>query len=246
MNIEDRAAPAAVTADGAGERRIRPNNPDAAGETSPKREETLPAKDASVPAVRASDALAKKIVVALEGQKISLNRTSAENLISYARDAYIFEAANNTANLEDAKIRLLILYDLYIKARSYIFINKPMFVVSVVLSVLVVGSPAAPAIFKFLSVTFDLSNLPKGQATGTDQTIFAGAAALAYALYSQYKDSQTKVENLMRQVLHAKKPDVIVDKIGAGLEAIDGGFNFPSLGGSLSGLFKKKETTQQQ
>jgi len=119
-----------------------------------------------------------------------------------------------------AEQRLLILYDLYIKARSYAFFNKLFFWVSMPLAILVLVWPSI-GVFVKKQGSDDWVRSP------ILQTTLTGVAALAFAFYSEYKDKQAFTENLMRYVSFSKEdPETLSNRIREEMAKIDKGFSF--------------------
>jgi hypothetical protein len=155
------------------------------------------------------------------------NQMSASLLIQYARVAATQASPRNKAQAEQ---RLVILYDLYIKARSFALLDKIFFWLSIVSALAVLLWPSIAVIFK------DKLGQKEWAKSAVVQTTVTGIAALAFAFYSEYKDKQTYTENLMRYALFSKDdPSVLSTKVIEELAKIDKGFSFSS-------LIKKDET----
>jgi len=149
------------------------------------------------------------------------NQMSASLLIQYARVSASQASPKNKAQAEQ---RLVILYDLYIKARSYAMLDKIFFWLSIVSALAVLLWPSIAVIFK------DKLGQKEWAKSAVVQTTVTGIAALAFAFYSQYKDKQTYTENLMRYALFSKEdPNVLSNKVIEELAKIDKGFSFSSL-----------------
>ena len=149
------------------------------------------------------------------------NQMSASLLIQYARLNASQASAKNKAQAEQ---RLVILYDLYIKARSYALLDKIFFWLSIVSALAVLLWPSIAVIFK------DKLGQKEWAKSAVVQTTVTGIAALAFAFYSQYKDKQTYTENLMRYTLFSKDdPAALSSKVMEELGKIDKGFSFSSL-----------------
>jgi hypothetical protein len=149
------------------------------------------------------------------------NQMSASLLIQYAR----LNASQATArNKVQAEQRLVILYDLYIKARSYSMLDKVFFWLSIVSALAVLLWPSIAVIFK------DKLGQKEWAKSAVVQTTVTGIAALAFAFYSEYKDKQTYTENLMRYALFSKDdPAALSNKVMEEIAKIDKGFSFSSL-----------------
>ncbi len=158
----------------------------------------------------------------LAEQKVYIpNQTSASYLVKQA------EFAMNHAEEADKKRatqKHMIIYDIYIKARSYAILNKIFFFLSVAFAIAVLVWPS-------ITVIFD-SRLDKWKwiKSATVQTTVTGIAALSFAFYSQYKDKQVYAESLMRHVLYSEEPiQTISVKVSEELSRIDRGFSFNSV-----------------
>ncbi|NOS76066.1 MAG: hypothetical protein HOP36_16330 [Methyloglobulus sp.] len=160
---------------------------------------------------------------AKEDEIFNPNQTSASMLIKFAQKRV--EKLNDsldTGKLEAEEQRLIILYDLYIKARSYAILNKVFFWISIISAIAVLLWPS-------LSVILQTNNY-EWLKSAVVQTTVTGIAALAFAFYSQYKDKQTYTENLMRFVLFSKEEaSVVSEKVIEEIAKIDKGFSFAHL-----------------
>ena len=161
-----------------------------------------------------------------EPNVFSPNQTSASLLIRYAEK---LKLNTDQANSADAEKRYLLMYDIYIKARSYALMNKIFFVLSLIFGLAVLLWPSLAIIFK--------SNLSKWEwiQSATVQTTVTALAALMFTFYSDYKDKQTYAETLMRYALFSKLPvSELSVKISEELARIDRGFSFNSILGEKS------------
>ena len=140
------------------------------------------------------------------------NKTSARMLVDFAGQAW--------EPTEDGwpNLRYVLLFDLFIKARSYAIINKTAFWLALAFGLAVVVWPALAVIFK---------DQVEVISSAVVQTAVTALAAFLFALYSHYKKRQLHVENLMRQVVYS---DDNVGDLAARLlpemERIDAGFSF--------------------
>lgn len=149
------------------------------------------------------------------------NQMSASLLIQYARLNASQASARNKVQAEQ---RLVILYDLYIKARGYAILDKVFFWLSIVSALAVLLWPSIAVIFK------DKLGQKEWAKSAVVQTTVTGIAALAFAFYSEYKDKQTYTENLMRYALFSKDdPAALSNKVMEEIAKIDKGFSFSSL-----------------
>jgi len=151
------------------------------------------------------------------------NQTSASMLIKYAQQRV--ENMKHSADpnkFDTEEKRLVILYDLYIKARSYALLNKIFFWVSIFSAIAVLLWPS-------LSVILQANNY-EWLKSAVVQTTVTGVAALAFAFYSQYKDKQTYTENLMRYAIFSEEEITIIsEKVIEEIAKIDKGFSFSNL-----------------
>jgi len=159
------------------------------------------------------------------------NQTSAKLLMAYAKTAACKTDASGTAKpiSVDEERKLVLIYDLYVKARSYAILNKVFFWVSLAFAAAVFLWPALGVLLK------DRLGEREWTKSAIVQTTVTGIAALMFAFYSQYKDKQTYTENLMRYAVFSDKPvselsQKIIEEIGK----IDMGFSF-------SGVLNNKE-----
>ena len=146
----------------------------------------------------------------------SPNKTSARLLVDYAAALWGPDAAEN-----GRPKRFLMVYDLYIKARSYAIINKIAFWASIAAGLMVLVWPSLAVVCK----DFDLEM--KFLESAIVQTTVTGLAALTFAVYSHYKKRQMYMENLMRTVvLSEETDDSMVERVLFEMERIDSGFSF--------------------
>lgn len=156
---------------------------------------------------------------------LSPNQTSARLLMDYAKVRVCQSEAGggeqaSTANDEQ---KLVLVYDLYVKARSYAILNKIFFWLSVI---------SAFAVFIWPSLGVILKNrlTEEWYKSAIVQTTITGIAALMFAFYSQYKDKQTYTENLMRYAVFSDKPvNELAQKVMEEIGKIDSGFSFSSV-----------------
>ena len=143
------------------------------------------------------------------------NQTSASLLVKYAEDKYYKVEENQNTD------KYLIIYDIFIKARSYYIINKLFFFLALISGIIVLLWPSL-AIF---AIDFGWE---KGFLNSAIvQTTVTGIAALTFAVYSHYKKRQLYAENLMRFILFSEETLTnIKDYVVQEMERIDGGFSF--------------------
>lgn len=147
---------------------------------------------------------------------------SAALLYAYTTD----RLRDRPANDETASRTLLLVSDLYVKARSYAWINKSAFWASLVLSVATLLWPA----FSILAV--EGTTLAAFVQSPIAQASVTALAALAIALYTNYKGKQNAMETLMRRVIFAKPDeiDALIQSVVDGIEKADMGFGFTGIG----------------
>ena len=127
----------------------------------------------------------------------SPNKTSAKLFIDFARNQILWgEASENSESLK----RYLLIYDLYIKARSYAIINKIFFWIATVSGIMVLLWPSIAIITKDLG--FERAFL----SSAVVQTTITGLAALTFSVYSHYKKRQVFTENLIRSAVFSEQP----------------------------------------
>ena len=143
------------------------------------------------------------------------NQTSAALMVQFAEKRW-----GQEGDIEQQK-RYLLLYDLYIKARSYAIINKLAFWLALLFALLVLLWPSLDVLLS----TFGLS--PGFAKSAIVQTTVTGLAALIYALYSHYKKRQMQMENLMRRIIYSRDNEQqLLEHALAEIERLDGGFSF--------------------
>lgn len=154
-------------------------------------------------------------------------QTSASLLVQYASQARIDAPQQLKPAAEQ---RYLLLYDIYIKARSYAILNKLFFWLSLLFGILVLLWPSLSIIFKHR-----LENWAWVK-SATVQTTVTALAALMFSFYSDYKDKQTYAETLMRYVTYSNEPTpALASKVAKELARIDRGFSFNSITGEQAG-----------
>lgn len=144
----------------------------------------------------------------------SLNKTSARLLMDFATKQW----CNGDDVAEEHRIRYLMVCDLYIKARSYIIMNKTAFVFSILLVIWLMIWPLIANVCVFF-------NSPAAQTTIT------ALAAFAVSVYNHYKKRQMYLENLLRVVIYSKIAGEeelmkLIEKMIKEMERIDAGFAF--------------------
>lgn len=155
------------------------------------------------------------------------NKTSAKLLVDYASKKWISGPDDSNPGSER---RFLMVYDLYIKARSYAIINKIAFWLSVMTGIMVLAWPSLSIIVN------DFGFEKEFLKSAIVQTTVTGLAALAFAVYSHYKRRQTHVENLMRHIIYSRQSDdSLINNVLKEIERIDAGFSFSQA------ISKKKE-----
>lgn len=139
------------------------------------------------------------------------NKTSARLLVDFATKHWAH------SDNEVLRLRYLMLYDLFIKARSYAILNKICFWLAL---------GAGIALLIWPAIAFKLESLKVGF-SAIVQTSVTGLAALMFALYSHYKKRQVQAENLMRHVIFSSEPkEELFERILLEMDRIDRGFVF--------------------
>ncbi len=154
------------------------------------------------------------------------NQTSASLLVNYAKKLMLRAKPEQK---QEAERKYLLIYDIYIKARSYALLNKVFFWLSIAFGLAVLLWPSLSIIFK--------NNLSKWEwvKSATVQTTVTGLAALMFAFYTQYKDKQTYAETLMRHATYSEiSASELSIKVSEELARIDRGFSFNSIVGKKS------------
>lgn len=140
------------------------------------------------------------------------NQSSAHLLAKYADQRF-------TERKDDP--RRLLIWDLYIKARSYALLNKAAFVGALIFGGAVLLWPGIAVIVDELHGDDTVWSSPVLQTTVT------ALAAATFALYSHYKGRQLEVENMMRRVVLAPElSEALLAGLLRDLERIDTGFAF--------------------
>jgi energy-converting hydrogenase Eha subunit A len=148
----------------------------------------------------------------------SPNKTSAKLFIDFARSQILWDKASE--NPESLK-RYLLIYDLYIKARSYAIINKIFFWIAIISSIMVLVWPSIAIITKDIGIEKNFLN------SAVVQTTITGLAALTFSIYNHYKKRQVFTENLMRSAVFSdEKLNDLKDRVIKEMERIDAGFSF--------------------
>lgn len=148
----------------------------------------------------------------------SPNKTSARLFIDFARSQVLWDhIAENPESLK----RYLLIYDLYIKARSYAIINKIFFWIAIVFGIMILVWPSIAIITKDLGVERTFLS------SAVVQTTITGLAALAFSIYSHYRKRQSFTENLIRSAIFSEeKLSELIDRVIREMERIDAGFSF--------------------
>lgn len=146
------------------------------------------------------------------------NKISARLLSDYASKAW----KSNPEDLSgESGRRYLLIYDLYIKARSYAIINKLAFGLAIISSIMVLVWPSLAIVMQDFGIEMEFFK------SAIVQTTVTGLAALTFAVYNHYKKCQMYVENLMRHIVYSEQFDqALIDKILKEIEKIDAGFTF--------------------
>ncbi|MDN4500969.1 hypothetical protein QX776_00995 [Alteromonadaceae bacterium BrNp21-10] len=146
------------------------------------------------------------------------NKTSGRLLVDYAKRYWHVDTDNVSAECHK---RYLMVYDLYIKARSFALINKIAFWLAIIAGILVLTWPALAVVSKDFGFEKDFLK------SAMVQTTVTALAAMLFALYSHYKKRQMHMENLMRLLIYSPENETsLLDTILKELEKMDSGFSF--------------------
>jgi hypothetical protein len=131
------------------------------------------------------------------------------------------------------------LYDIYIKARSYAIIDKIAFFLAIALGIMVLFWPSVAILSKDMGVEVEFLK------SAVVQTTVTGFAALTFAVYSHYKHRQVLAENLMRYIVFTEdSPSELKTRVIRELERIDTGFSFSQTVLKKSGSDERKESQE--
>jgi hypothetical protein len=145
----------------------------------------------------------------------SPNKTSARLLVDFAAESWA-----SSTNPEQRR-RFLMVYDLFIKTRSYSILNKIFFWLALLFGMAVLVWPSIAVITK------DIGLQTAFLESAIVQTSVTGLAALMFAGYNHYKKRQTHAENLMRHLIFSNENnETVIEKILKEMERIDQGFVF--------------------
>lgn len=146
----------------------------------------------------------------------SVTQTSAGLMEAFARKHWL--TADSSADMQK---RYVLLFDLYIKARSYALLNKTGFILTLLGVLSMLAWPVVAFIYHDVDAFLGFAE------SAAIQTAVSGLTAFGYALYSHYKKRQQQMENLMRQLCHSDQPyQQLVPQLLAQIERIDSGFAF--------------------
>ena len=143
------------------------------------------------------------------------NQTSAHLLVKYAEDKYWKDDESKDAE------RYLLIFDIFIKARSYCIINKVFFYLALFSGFMVLAWPSLAIFAK------DFGFEKEFLKSAIVQTSITGIAALTFAIYSHYKKRQMLAENLMRLAVFSELPlPELKDQVVQEMERLDVGVGF--------------------
>ncbi len=141
------------------------------------------------------------------------NKTSARFLVDYSKALLM----NNEEVPDNSLKKFAMIYDLYIKSRSYAILNKIFFLLGILMCFFVLIWPSLGFVFEAVSLF----------KSAVIQTTITGLAALCIAIYSHYKKRQLFTENLIRHVVFSEESiDQLVKIIITEMSKIDQGFSF--------------------
>lgn len=151
-------------------------------------------------------------------QVFSPNKSSARLLLDFASACWNDES---TKAGPDPQRRYLLVWDLYIKARSYMILNRVAFWLAILSGLLVLVWPSIAIVSKDFGLEREFLK------SAIVQTTITGIAALMFAVYSHYKKRQMHIENLMRMVvLGSESTELLVSRVLREMVRIDTGFGF--------------------
>ncbi len=147
--------------------------------------------------------------------RLDPNRTSARLMFDFAAETF------GKSDEPAARRQMLVIADLYIKARSFAILNKIAFVWALGCAILIALWPAVAVLAEGFSTG------ARALTSAAVQTSVTALAALGYAVYAHYKKRQQAVENLMRRILATEAGTMDLERVLGELERIDQGFAFP-------------------
>jgi hypothetical protein len=146
------------------------------------------------------------------------NKTSAKLFVDFARSQVSWDKASENP---ESLMKYLLIYDLYIKARSYAIINKIFFWIAVLSGIMVLVWPSIAIVSKDMGIERTFLS------SAVVQTTITGLAALTFGVYSHYKKRQLFTENLMRSAVFSEENlSELKDRVIKEMERIDAGFSF--------------------
>ena len=166
----------------------------------------------------------------------SPNKTSAKLFVDFAKKKFGNEISDSDhgESGEDAPM-LLLIYDLFIKARSYAILNKIAFNLSFIFGIFVLLWPSISII------SHDFGWEKEFLKSAVVQTTITGIAVLTFAIYSHYKKRQVYTENLMRYATFSEDTTLmIIEKVIQEMSRIDTGFSFSQA------VFKKTSESDEE
>jgi hypothetical protein len=139
------------------------------------------------------------------------NKTSAKLLIQYAEESI----------QEESPQKYLMLYDIFIKARSYYLLNKVFFIMALIFGLFVLIWPSLAIFAKDFEIKLNFLN------SSIVQTTVTGIAVLTFTVYSHYKKRQKFAENLMRYIIFSNESlESLKDFMIQEMQKMDNGFSF--------------------
>lgn len=147
------------------------------------------------------------------------NQTSARLMAEYAEQKFGATATGA------ADPRMLLTWDLFIKARVYAMANKAAFVGSLILGPLVLTWPGIATVVEHSEGASKA--LLAFFTSPVIQTTVTALAAACFAFYTHYKEQQLRTENLMRVVVLSEDPaEEKLASVIREMQRIDVGFAF--------------------
>ncbi|THH35663.1 hypothetical protein E4Z66_11240 [Aliishimia ponticola] len=157
--------------------------------------------------------------------------TSADYLLRSAHCLY------DSSEAPQDQLRLALIDDLYIKGWSYSVLNKICFWASILLGVTVLIYPALGPVFTIPTPKGEDPQpktwLQRALGAASVQTAVTALAAATFAFYAHYKERQSGVETMMRELMVRETVDApyLEDLVGR-IGRMDAGFGFAALTGS--------------
>ena len=152
-----------------------------------------------------------------------------------------FGLENNEDDNGENFDRFVLLYDIFIKARSYYLMNKLFFFIALLSGVAVLVWPSVAILADSLSLKTEFWK------SAVVQTTVTAIAGFTFSIYSQYKKKQLFAESLMRFVIWTDDTfQSIKDVVIQEMEKIDRGFNFNKIVNKVGDAQKATDTPKNE